>query len=169
MDWTEYECDFISLWVCVCDSYFMSFFWFVFLLQSEFHKTRHVCIFTDKQLRCPTDSIKAWNPSLSEQWSHSSEIEGWNVFPSGSHHEKLADGSCSCSQVGEQAGDWLAFPLDQAHLSGEFTVRPFHIGSLSDWAASGGKGSHFSPNCFLPVPFFPLIRTWAELQDTCLL
>lgn len=52
-------------------------------------------------------------------------MAGWSALPSGSHHEELADGSCSCSQVGEQAGDWLAFPLDRAHLSGEFTARPF--------------------------------------------
>lgn len=73
------------------------------------------------------------------------EMEGCSVLPSGSHHEELADGSCSCSQVGKQAGDWLAFPLDRAHLSGEFTTKPFHIGSLWDWAATRAKGSHFSP------------------------
>ncbi|CAB1430898.1 unnamed protein product [Pleuronectes platessa] len=63
----------------------------------------------------------------------------------GRHHDELADGGCSCSQVGEQAGDWLAVPLDQAHLSGDFTTRPFHTGSLSDWVATRVKGSHFSP------------------------
>lgn len=82
-------------------------------------------------------------------------MEGWSVLPSGSYHEELADGGCSCSQVGEQVGDWLAFPLDQAHLSGEFTVRPFHIGSLSGWAATGAKSSHFSPVLFSPCAFFP--------------
>jgi len=75
-------------------------------------------------------------------------MEGWRALPLGSHHEELADGAYSCSQVGKQVGDWLAFPLDQAHLSGEFTVRPFHIGSLSDSAANGAKSSHFSSLLF---------------------
>lgn len=68
--------------------------------------------------------VSVWHPFISPALS------------SGSRHEGLADGGCSCSQVGEQAGDWLAFPLEQAHLSGEFTLRPFYLGSLSDWASS---------------------------------
>lgn len=82
-------------------------------------------------------------------------MERWSVLPSGSYHEELADGGCSCSQVGAQAGDWLAFPLDQAHLSGEFTVRPFHVGSLWGWAATGAKSSHFPPALLSPRAFFP--------------
>lgn len=77
------------------------------------------------------------------------------MLPSGSIYEELADGGCSCSQVGKQAGDWLAFPLDQAHLSGEFTARSFHIGSLSDQAATGAKGSHFYPCIASSLCLFP--------------
>lgn len=94
--------------------------------------------------------------SLSQQRQPVSprEMKGWHTLSSGSRHEGLADGGCSCSQVGEQAGDWLAFPLEQAHLSGEFTVRPFYLGSLSDWASSKELKvhTHFFPH----VPFPPL-------------
>lgn len=87
-------------------------------------------------------------------------MKGWHTLSSGRRHEGLADGGCSCSQVGEQAGDWLAFPLEQAHLSGEFTVRPFYLGSLSDWAASKELKVHthffprvpFPSRAFLPRP-----------------
>lgn len=106
---------------------------------------RHAGMCADTWERCPTDFIKPWNSSLSLQRSLSSGIKGWSELPSGSHHEELADGGCSCSQVGEQAGDWLSFPPDRAQLSREFTARPFHIGSLSDLASTGAKGSHFSP------------------------
>lgn len=52
-----------------------------------------------------------------------------------------------------ETGCWV--PLDRARLSGEFTVRPFHFGSLSDWAVTKAKGSRFSScDCFLCV-FFP--------------
>ena len=95
-------------------------------------------------------------------------MEGWSALPSGSHHEELADGGCSCSQVGKQVGDWLTFPLDQANLIGEFTAGPFHIGSLSDWVATEAKGSHFSPCavsslCLFSPSFEPELCSW-----TCL-
>lgn len=144
------------------------FFWFFFLCQCALHQKRHACIFTDNQERSPTDFINPWNSCLSQQRSLSPEMEGWSALPSGSHHEELADGGCSCSQVGKQVGDWLTFPLDQANLIGEFTAGPFHIGSISDWVATGAKGSHFSPCavsslCLFSPSFEPELCSW-----TCL-
>lgn len=136
--------------MCVC-----------FLLPMCVSQERPAHIFTSNQGKCPTDVIKPWNLPLSKECCLSSEMEGWSVLPSGSHHEELADGGCSCSQVGTQAGDWLAFPLDQAHLSGEFTARALHIGSLSDWTANGAKGSHSSP---LPFPAYAIFLPHLNLN-----
>lgn len=115
---------------------------------------------THAYLQTTRDGVLLIPPNLEIPLCHNKEAslpkwKGWSALPSGSHHEELADGGCSCSQVEEQAGDWLAFPLDQAHLSGEFTARPFHIGSLLDSAATGAKGSHLSPLLFPPCAFFP--------------
>lgn len=135
-------------WLC--------FFLVFFLCQCAFQQWRHAriyCIQTREGFSLI--SSKSENPLCLNKGASLFKLEGWLALPSGSRHEELADGGCSCSQVGEQAGDWLAFPLDQAHLSGEFTVRPFHIGSLSDWAATGAKGSHFSPCAISSLCLFP--------------
>lgn len=98
--------------------------------------------------------LKKRNVSLSQQRQPVSprEMKGWYTLSAGSRHEGLADGGCSCSQVGEQAEDWLAFPLEQAHLNGEFTVRPFYLGILSDWASSKELKvhTHFFPHVLFP-------------------
>lgn len=65
-----------------------------------------------------------------------------------------------------ETGRWV--PLDRARLSGEFTVRPFHFGSLSDWAVTKAKGSHFSScDCFLCVRFSPFKPELSSRKSLC--